>query len=86
MPQLIWCIDDYLKKKKKDCYFVVFGQKFPVEPDSDFNTSDNPAGRQELLDWFKSNSPHIIIEPVWPHSSQSFNLVYESAYDGSVTI
>ncbi|WP_148049903.1 MULTISPECIES: hypothetical protein [unclassified Enterobacter] len=86
MPQLIWCLDDYFKKKKKDCYFVVFGRKFPIEPDGDFKVSDAPAGRQELLHWFKSNFPHIVIEPVWPHSSQSFYLVLEREYDGSVTI
>lgn len=86
MPQLIWCLDNYFEEKKKDCYFVVFGRKFPIKHDDNFKKSENPPGRAALLSWFKAHYPHIAVEPVWPHSSTSLSLFFDREYDGSVTI
>jgi hypothetical protein len=86
MPQLIWCLDNYFEEKKKDCYFVVFGRKFPIKPNKDIKISKNPPGREALIGWFTDNFPHVVIEPVWPHSSNSFSLCLDREYDGSITI
>lgn len=86
MPQLIWCLDNYFDEKKKDCYFVVFGRKFPIKPEDNFKKSDNPLGREALLRWFAANFPHIDIQPLWPHISTSLALMFDREYDGSVTI
>jgi hypothetical protein len=84
--ELIWCLDNYFEEKKKDCYFVVFGRKFPIKPNKDIKISKNPPGREALIGWFTDNFPHVVIEPVWPHSSNSFSLCLDREYDGSITI
>lgn len=86
MPRLVWCLDNYFEEKKKDCYFVVFGRKFPITPDDSFIVSENPPGRDSLLEWFKSNYSHINVIPIWPHHSESFSLFFQMNYDGSVAV
>ncbi len=86
MPRLVYCLDDFFKHEKKDCYFIVFGRTFPIELDDNFVVSENPSGRKELLDWFELNYPGVDIKPIWPHHSASFGLFLQMEYDGSLVI
>ena len=87
MPMIIPCIDDYLDEKKRDLYWVVFGQNrgFTINPFEDRNAvSANPPGREELLAWFAEHLPNVEINPIFTFRRDGG--ILSCPYDGSISI
>lgn len=82
---IIECIDDYFDRKKRDLYFIVFGEGRDWRVGLfDDEVSDNPPERAELLAWFSENLPETEINPLFTFG---WNSGFISArYDGTISV
>lgn len=86
MPMIIPCIDDYLDQKKRDLYWIVFGENkgYAINPFKSGKLSENPPGRKELLAWFAEHLPNVEINPIFTFRRDGG--ILSCPYDGSISI